>query len=62
VLKKLELSAEIISLMIVLFSSVSLTATNVLIENDLRASTTDKVPSALSFLPVKGNASGPLWH
>jgi hypothetical protein len=46
--------------MISLFSSVSFAATSDLIENDLKASTTDKVPSALSFRPVKGKLSGPL--
>ena len=31
-----------------------------LIEKDLNASTTDKVPSALSLRPVNGKLSGPL--
>ena len=49
-------------LAIFLFVSFSLVATSVLIEKTLKASETDNVPSAESFLPVKGKLSGPLWH
>jgi magnesium-transporting ATPase (P-type) len=49
-----------ISLIISLLSSVNLAATKDLIEKDLKASTTDKVPSALSLRPVNGKVSGPL--
>ena len=59
VLKKLESFELTISLSSFLFLSVSLVATNERIENDRSASTTDNVPSALSFLPVNGKTSGP---
>ena len=41
---------------------LSFEATNVLIEKERSASYTLSVPTAESFLPVKGNTSGPLWH
>jgi hypothetical protein len=40
--------------------SSSAQATNVRIENERNAAFTLNVLTALSFLPVKGNASGPL--
>ena len=45
-----------------LLSSVCLAAIIERIENERSASVTDKVPSAESFLPVKGKTSGPRWH
>ena len=47
-------------LRISLLVSLSFEATKVLIEKDLKASCTLKVATAESFLPVKGNTSGPL--
>ena len=48
-----------ISLKISLFKQVDLPATRVLIVKTLSASVTERVPSAESFLPVKGYVSGP---
>jgi hypothetical protein len=48
--------------MICLFKSVCLAATSVRIENIRKVSVTERVPSAESFLPVKGNVSGLRWH
>ena len=45
-----------------LLTVLSLAATNVLMENDRKASRTLNVLNAESFLPVKGKTSGPLWH
>ena len=45
-----------------LLLSLDFVATVVRIENTLRASDTDSVPSAESFLPLNGRVSGPLWH
>jgi hypothetical protein len=45
-----------------LFFGLSLEATKVLMEKDLKASCTLKVPTAESFLPVNGRTSGPLWQ
>ena len=50
------------SFKIELFELFSLEATKVLMENDRNASLTLKVLNAESFLPVKGNTSGPRWH
>jgi hypothetical protein len=57
-----ELRFVTIVVKIRLFASVSLAATSVRIEKTLSASETDSVPSAESFLPVKGKISGPRWH
>ncbi len=57
--RNLELRFVTIDLIMILFASVSLAATSVLIVKTLSASVTDKVPSAESFLPVKGKLSGP---
>jgi len=54
-----EFRSERIDLIMVLFASVSLAATSVRIVKTLSASVTDNVPSAESFLPVKGKVSGP---
>jgi hypothetical protein len=62
VLKKLESLSFTISLISCLLVSFNLAATKERMENDLNASCTESVPSALSFLPVKGNTSGPRWH
>ena len=59
-LKKLDSCSDTILLKISLFSSLSLVATIVLIEKERNASGTERVPSAESFLPVKGKTSGPL--
>src|SRR5437870_5450794 len=32
------------------------------VENALSASESERVPTAESFVPVKGNESGPRWH
>ena len=50
------------SFSIELFALFSLVATKVLMENDRNASRTLKVLKAESFLPVKGNTSGPRWQ
>ncbi len=42
--------------------SSSAQATKVRIENERNAAFTLNVLTALSFLPVKGNASGPRWQ
>ena len=51
-----------IALMIARFASVSFAATSIRIVNTRSASLTDNVPSAESFRPVNGKASGPRWH
>lgn len=58
--RKRECLSVTIDLMILLFVSVSLAATSVLMVKTLSASETERVPSAESFLPVKGNVSGNL--
>jgi len=60
--RNLELLSVTIDFMIRLFASVSLAATRARMVKTLRASDTDRVPSAESFLPVNGNVSGPRWH
>ena len=60
--RKRELRSVRMDLMSRRLSSVPLAATSVRIVKTLRASETDSVPSAESFLPVKGKASGPRWH
>ena len=40
----------------------SLHATNVRMLKERKAARTDSVATALSFRPVKGNASGPRWQ
>ncbi|MNF18117.1 hypothetical protein D3C80_2220150 [compost metagenome] len=52
--RKLELRPLMISLMRSLLVSWNLVATSVRIENTLRASWTDKVPSAEFFRPLNG--------
>jgi len=52
--------SSLISLTILLFDSVDLKANKLLIEKTLKASFTESVPSAESFLPVNGRISGPL--
>lgn len=42
-----------------LLASVDFVAKNERVEKERKASDTDKVPSALSFLPVNGKTSGP---
>ena len=56
---KLDFLLSISFLKIFLLVGLSFEATNVLIENDLKASCTLKVATAESFLPVKGYISGP---
>jgi len=56
--RNLELRSVTMDRIMCLFASVSLAATSVRIEKTLRASDTDRVPSAESFLPVYGNVSG----
>ena len=58
--RKFDFRSLTMFVIIDLFISSSLAATRVLIENTRSASETDKVPSAESFLPVKGKVSGPL--
>ena len=53
--RKFDFRSLTMFLIIDLFISSSLAATRVLIENTRRASETDKVTSAESFLPVNGN-------
>lgn len=60
--KKLDLSSFNIFVMICLLRSFALAAARLLIENTRKASETESVPSAESFLPVKGKVSGPRWH
>ena len=59
---KLEESESNKSLRILLFASLSLAATKVLIEKERNASLTLKVLTAESFLPVNGKISGPRWQ
>lgn len=58
--RKLDFLSFIIVEIISLFISFTLAATKVLIVKIRNASDTDNVPSAESFLPVKGKVSGPL--
>ena len=60
--KKLLFRPSKISLNKFLLTSLSLPATMVLMLKTRRASTTLNVPSAESFLPLKGYTSGLRWH
>jgi len=62
VLMKLDRCSFTIAFNNRLLASVCLVATIERIEKDRRASLTDKVPSAESLRPVKGNTSGPRCH
>ena len=62
VLKNEELPSSTISLKRCLLASFIFVATSERMENERKASVTDKVPSALSLRPVNGNTSGPRWH
>ena len=60
--RKVDLRALTIFVNIALLISNSFAATSVLIENTRRASETERVPSAESFLPVNGGQMGDVFH